>query len=127
MHPLSPATAPTGETITLTIDIIDPSGVYDTTSDTASVYLEWDTDGELAIDVAGSLDMDLLPSDTYQADASIGPFSVGETVTWRVYAEDTDNSRVGDWSDLYHVTITDIINQGSVTGGTVSHVRVTQG
>lgn len=102
----SPATATAGETITFIIDTNDPSGIYDTSSDTTSVYLEWDTDGELVVDVAGSIDMDLLTGDTYQADASIGPFATDDIVTWHVYAEDNDNSRAGQWSDLYDVTIT---------------------
>jgi len=102
----SPATTTASETITLAVDISDPSEVYDTSSDTASVYLEWDTDGELVADVAGSLDMDLLSGDTYQANAPIGPFAQGITVTWHVYAEDDDNSRAGGWSGLYDVTIT---------------------
>jgi len=101
----SPTTASDSEIITLQVDISDPSGVYDTASNTSSVYLQWDTDGEFVVDVAGSIDMDLLSGDTYQADETIGLFTSGTVVSWRVYAEDDDNSRTGKWSNTFAVDI----------------------
>jgi len=112
----SPTTATDAEIITFQVDISDPSGVYDTASNTSSVYLQWDTDGEFVVDVAGSIDMDLLSGDTYEADESIGPFTSGTIVSWRVYAEDNDNSKTGDWSSTYVVTIYDDDTEGPVIG-----------
>jgi len=101
-----PLSAANTQTITLQVDISDPSGIYDTASNTSSVYLEWDTDGELVEDVTGSIDMDITSGDTYEADTPIGPFEEGTLVSWRVWAEDNDNSREVAWSDTYTVTIT---------------------
>ena len=112
----TPTMAADSESVFLQVEITDSSGVYDDDSSTASVYLEWDTDGELDDDVAGSLDMDLFSGDTYRADMAIGPFPAGTVVVWRVWAEDDDNSRSGAWSPVYTVDIRDDDTQGPVIG-----------
>ena len=111
-----PITATDSGTIFLQVDITDPSGVYDTSSSAASVYLEWDTDGELGNDVAGSLGMDVLSGDTYRADTAIGPCPAGVVVAWRVWAEDDDNSRSGAWSPIYTLDVQDDDAQGPAIG-----------
>ncbi|HEM62378.1 MAG TPA: hypothetical protein ENO24_08810, partial [Chloroflexi bacterium] len=112
----SPTSATESDSITLQVNIYDPSGIHDTTSSTSSVYLQWDTDGEFASDIGGSLDMDLLSENTYLADAAIGPFAGGTTVFWRVFAEDNDNSSTGDWSPTYEISIGDDDSTGPAIG-----------
>jgi hypothetical protein len=99
-----PTQAAAGQVLTFTLIILDPSGVYDTDAPDGSVYLEWDTDGEFAVD-AYALDMDLVSGDRWQADVAIGPFPAGTVVSWRAYAEDADNSRAGGWSAVYAVDV----------------------
>jgi subtilisin family serine protease len=95
--------------ITLQVDIADVgSGIADDDLPDQSVYVAWDTDGELAVD-AFQGDMDWLAGSTYALDTPIGPLASGLTVTWQVYAEDDDNSPAGGWSPLYATLITDTI------------------
>jgi hypothetical protein len=95
--------------VTLQVDITDAkSGISDDEQPDASVYVLWDTDGELVTD-ANQADMDLSAGDTFQLDTPIGPFADGITVTWQVYAADDDNSSAGAWSAIYETACRDTI------------------
>lgn len=101
----APATVMTVYSITLRVDIADAeSGIADNDVPTDSVYVEWDTDGEFAID-AYQADMDWISGMTYAINPPIAPLSAGITVTWHVYAEDDDNSPAGAWSPAYQTAI----------------------
>ena len=101
----APATVISVFSITLQVDIADAeSGIADNDAPTESVYVEWDTDGEFAVD-AFRADMDWVSGTTYAIDPPIAPQSAGITVTWRVYAEDDDNSPSGAWSTVYQTHI----------------------
>jgi hypothetical protein len=94
---------------TLQVDITDTeSALTDNQVVTESVYAAWDTDGELSTD-ANTVDMDWISETAYAIDAPIGPFASGVTVTWRVYAEDDDNSPTSAWSPTYTTLITDTV------------------
>ncbi len=91
----------------------DHSGVYDPfdPGDPQGVLLVWDIDGELDIDIAGSVAMSVAAGDTFKTDLQIDGLHEASEFVFRVYACDNDydggfeSDRSCCWSDDYTIHI----------------------
>ncbi|MBU8920778.1 MAG: hypothetical protein KOO63_02855 [Bacteroidales bacterium] len=88
----SPETIPEWNDIYITTHIFDPSGVYDDDTDEGGqgVYIIWDDDGSL-LDGYNVMQMFAIGGGYFQTIGSLGSYSEGIEILYRVYAYDDDS------------------------------------
>ncbi|GEM_PF-949270 len=82
-------------------DITDASGVRDD-SVYPRLYIRYDDEMIDENHYDAYWNMDRATYDTFVGEVTVGPERIGQTLYWRVFAQDLDNSPMTAWSEIQH-------------------------